>query len=490
MTKPNTVNVATVGWILLLGILIYIPTFHFMGQVPIRHWDESLFGLRALHMYSTGDYMSNFDLYEGLMDHRNTKLPFTTWIQVLFMKIVGINVIALRLPIALIFVATIGYIFRYTHKHLSTYAIGIMFAVLLLCSPGIVREHILLTGDQDLPFICYLMIMVISYHQYLQHGKSKYLIAFGLTITAALLTKNLFAGAFLPGLFIYTILIGKLKSILTNKNVWLMILSVIMVYSGVIFYLNYQYPGFVDRMWGYELMGRYTDAKDGHKGDFSFFFTEIAFNGFKWYFWLVPISLLALLSKDINRNTSQLLICLASVFFSFLLLISFAETKLYWYVTPIIPIGAMMIAISLHHLYAHYISRQNGVIKYGLTIIGVCALFMWPYKKSIDYAMNHKTIHKEENFGKFIELLSNDNPERKSYTITSGKFGTPSMWYIQKYNIEKGYNLKYKRDNQFEDGELVMTCLPDMGALLHEKYNYEVWEEHEGCKFVKILNEK
>jgi len=159
-------------------------------------------------------------------------------------------------------------------------------------------------------------------------------------------------------------------------------------------------------------------------------------------------------------------------------------------VTPIIPIGAMMIAISLHHLYAHYISRQNGVIKYGLTIIGVCALFMWPYKKSIDYAMNHKTIHKEENFGKFIELLSNDNPERKSYTITSGKFGTPSMWYIQKYNIEKGYNLKYKRDNQFEDGELVMTCLPDMGALLHEKYNYEVWEEHEGCKFVKILNEK
>jgi len=119
MTKPNTVNVATVGWILLLGILIYIPTFHFMGQVPIRHWDESLFGLRALHMYSTGDYMSNFDLYEGLMDHRNTKLPFTTWIQVLFMKIVGINVIALRLPIALIFVATIGYIFRYTHKHLE-----------------------------------------------------------------------------------------------------------------------------------------------------------------------------------------------------------------------------------------------------------------------------------------------------------------------------------------------------------------------------------
>jgi len=207
MTKPNTVNVATVGWILLLGILIYIPTFHFMGQVPIRHWDESLFGLRALHMYSTGDYMSNFDLYEGLMDHRNTKLPFTTWIQVLFMKIVG-------------------------------YAIGIMFAVLLLCSPGIVREHILLTGDQDLPFICYLMIMVISYHQYLQHGKSKYLIAFGLTITAALLTKNLFACAFLPGLFIYTILIGKLKSILTNKNVWLMILSVIMVYSGVIFYLS------------------------------------------------------------------------------------------------------------------------------------------------------------------------------------------------------------------------------------------------------------
>ena len=70
---------------------------------------------------------------------------------------------------------------------------------------------------------------------------------------------------------------------------------------------------------------------------------------------MVPLSLLVLFTKKLSGISSRLLICLGIVYFSYILIISFAETKLFWYGTPIIPVGAMMIGIALNHIYNVYI---------------------------------------------------------------------------------------------------------------------------------------
>lgn len=490
MTPTKYITPLNVGWFLILSLLIYFPVFHYLDHLPIRYWDESLFGLRALYMHKTGEYMSNFSLYDGFMDHKNTKLPFTTWIQVLFIKMMGVKVLALRLPIAFIFLATIGYVLRYTKRHLSAISIGVIFTLIMICSHGIVRPHILRTGDQDLPFLCYLLISVISYFHYLQSKRKKHLIVFVLSISAALLTKNLLAGAVLPGLFLYTFFAKKIKSVLTDKFIWFSIFAISFIFGGVIFYLNYRYPGFIKRMWGYELLGRYTSAKDGHKGDFDFFFKEIAFVSFQYYFWLVPISLLVLFSEKLSKYSSELIKCLSFVYFSYIVIISFAETKLFWYIIPAIPYGALMISIALHHFFTCYIFNWSKYLKYSAIIIASILLFVLPYKQTIDFIITCDTRNTEENFGKFIKTMEKDTPIHNSYTIAAGMFGTVSRWYVEMYNIEKGYELEYNSKVDFEDGELVMTCLDDVGLKLHKKYNYEVWREYESCKFVKILSRK
>lgn len=490
MINPTKISLSTIGWSLLFLVVLYFPVIHYLNHLPIRWWDESLFGLRALYIHKTGEYLSNFELYDGLHDHRNTKLPFTTWIQVLFIKVIGVKVLALRLPIVMIFLATVAFLLRYTKKYLSTVSIGVIFTLIVICSPGIVRDHILRTGDQDMPFLCYLFVMVISYFQYLESNNKKYLGLFAFSLTAALLTKNLLAGAFLPGLLLYTIYSKKLISVLKDKYIWLTIVFVVGVFSSVILYLNYTYPGFVDRMWGYELMGRYTEAKDGHRGEMGYFINDLALESFRIYFWMVPLSLLILFTKNISKLSSRLLICLSLVYFSYLLIISFAETKLFWYGTPIIPIGAMMIAIALHHIYVTFLSNEKGLVKNGSTLIFAALFFVLPYKSIVENIFQEEVMHDEEKVGLFMKRISIDHPAIKSYTLADRDFGTAAMWYKEQYNIEKGYNIKYSNIDDFEAGEIIMTCLYNVTPSIFEKYEVEVIQIWNNCQLIRIVKEK
>lgn len=490
MANPTKISLSTIGWSLLFLLILYFPVVHYIDHLPIRWWDESLFGLRALYIHKTGDYLSNFQLYEGLMDHRNTKLPFTTWIQVFFIKILGIKVLALRLPIILIFLLTVAYTIRFAKKHLTSISVGVVFALVMISSPGIVRDHILRTGDQDMAFLCYLFIMVISYFQFLESNKKKYLALFGLSLTAALLTKNLLAGAFLPGLLLYTIYTKKLKAVLTDKYVWITIGMIVCIFSGTILYLNWVYPGFIDRMWGYELMGRYTDAKDGHKGGFSFFFNDLAFNSFRYYFWMIPISLLLFLSRDISDYTKRILLCLVIVFFSYLLIISFAETKLFWYGTPIIPIGAMIIGIAIHHVYHQYIFNRNIGLKFGIPLLFFIIYLVIPYRGIVNNILEEEVMHSQEYVGIFMERISIDHPDITKYTLADREFGTAAMWYREQYNIDKGYDIRYASSNDFEVGELVMTCLYNVTPEILKGYEVEVIQKWQKCQLLKIIKVK
>ena len=332
--------------------------------------------------------------------------------------------------------------------------------------------------------------MAISYFQYLESNSKKYLGLFAISLTAALLTKNLLAGAFLPGLLLYTIYSKKLIRVLTDKYVWIAILSVVGVFACTIFYLNETYPGFIDRMWGYELMGRYTDAKDGHKGGFGFFLNDLAFTSFKIYFWMVPLSLLVLFTKKLSGISSRLLICLGIVYFSYLLIISFAETKLFWYGTPIIPIGAIMIGIALHHIYNVYLLNKKKHVQYGILVVFAAIVFAIPYKGIVEDVIEDDIMHGEERVGLFMKKILMDHPNITSYTLANKDFGSAAMWYKEQYNIENGFSIKYRNNNTFELGETVMTCLYDVTPNILKKYEVEVIQSWNSCQLIKIIKEK
>lgn len=488
--SQKSISIYTLGWILLFLVVLYFPVFHYLGHHTLHIWDESLFGLRALYMLQHGEYMFNFNLYEDFFDHANTKLPFTTWIQVVSMSVLGTGELALRLPISIIFLLTVYFIIRYTYKHLGSPLIGVIFTLILLCSEGIVRNHMLRSGEHDMPFICYLIVGIVAYFQYLQSKESRHIILFTVSMIAAFLTKNLLAGVVIPGMLLYTLLCGH-KNVLADKKIWYSCLAIIAAYTIVIYTLHIQNSGFLTRMWDYELMGRYTEAKDGHKGDFWYFIRDLALTHFRFYFWMVPISLIILIDKKLSEYKKQLIIYLSILFFSYLLIISFAQTKLFWYGMPTVPIAALLLGVVLHHVYIQHIYHWRRSIRLSLIILFTMIFFVIPYGLMLKKIMEPPSLLPDERYGPFMERIAIDHPTIKNYTIADSNTGFALTYWREKYNSDdQGFNISSTREPIFEQGDTIMTCVNNIYDTSYKNYQLEMIQTVDKCHLYIIKNKK
>lgn len=85
--------------IILISAILFIP---FIGSVHLFDWDEINFAEASREMIMTGDYTHVQINYETFWE----KPPFFFWLQVICMKIFGVNEFASRLPNALTGIAT------------------------------------------------------------------------------------------------------------------------------------------------------------------------------------------------------------------------------------------------------------------------------------------------------------------------------------------------------------------------------------------------
>jgi 4-amino-4-deoxy-L-arabinose transferase-like glycosyltransferase len=98
--------------IAILGFILFVP---FLGNVHLFDWDEINFAESAREMMVTGEYFKVQINFETFWE----KPPFFFWLQVLSMKLFGINEFAARFPNALIGIATLIIIFRIGRKHVN-----------------------------------------------------------------------------------------------------------------------------------------------------------------------------------------------------------------------------------------------------------------------------------------------------------------------------------------------------------------------------------
>jgi hypothetical protein len=89
----------------IVAALLYIP---FLGHVHLFDWDEINFAENAREMISSGNYFSVQMNYERFTE----KPPLFFWLQVLSMKIWGINEMGARFPNAMAGMATLLVLFR------------------------------------------------------------------------------------------------------------------------------------------------------------------------------------------------------------------------------------------------------------------------------------------------------------------------------------------------------------------------------------------
>lgn len=174
----------TIGKYLIIAIAAACLFLPFLGQVHLFDWDEINFAECAREMIVTDNYLQVQIDYKPFWE----KPPIFIWLQVLSMKLLGVNDYAARLPNAIIGIATLLTLF-YAGKRIVNEKMGMWWVALYAASW--LPHFYFKTGIIDPAFN--LFIFLAFFQVYLiKYGKEKWTHALlaGIFLGLAVLTKG------------------------------------------------------------------------------------------------------------------------------------------------------------------------------------------------------------------------------------------------------------------------------------------------------------
>jgi 4-amino-4-deoxy-L-arabinose transferase-like glycosyltransferase len=221
-------NATTFAYVIIsaLSLALFLP---FLGSVHLFDWDEINFAECAREMMVTGNYtnlqMNFFPFWE--------KPPLFIWMQVLSMKLFGINEFAARFPNAICGVVTLLFIF-YAGKKMHSAQTAWIWVFLYLGS--FLPQFYFHTGIIDPWFNLFIFSAFFYFVQYLQSSEKflSYLFIASICGGLAILTKGP-AAVIILGLCILILQIKNKTKPLLSLSHFLIVLTVTAMVGGLWF---------------------------------------------------------------------------------------------------------------------------------------------------------------------------------------------------------------------------------------------------------------
>lgn len=482
------------GILFIIGglILISLPFFIHLDKLPLMLYDESRLAVNAQEMTQKGDWLVT--RFAGEPDNWQVKPPLTVWLQALSMKILGYDVLAVRLPSAIAGLFTACFLLWFGFNVLKKYELGLIAGLVLASIPGYVGYHIARTGDYDALLSLFTTAYVLCFWAYVHSSKPeqsrKYIYATAAFVILAIMTKSIAGLMFMPAMAIYLLIRKKVSQTLRNKHFYLATMTVIIIPLSYYLAREIISPDYLRAVYEVEIL-RYTQTVEQHQYSFLYYF-----EGFQnrkrlitWVF-ILPLSLLTYLQKD--QRLKHLLSWLYIASGSYLLIISLSQTKLEWYDAPLFPLFALLISLglySLHHLTIARIGQKKRLAS-GIIISLLLSLYLLlPYKRIMkkvfeeDYqdAYNWRTAQ----YGPFMEHLGPED----HYVISHVGYNATVAFYLNKF-IKEGKDVIAKYPGDLIPGERVIICENDAKEILFKKYHYDTIKVRQECLYLEIQSEK
>lgn len=475
--------------LLLFFLICYFPLFLHLDVAPFRIWDESLFAMRAYYLAEFGQYLPNFEFFPGMTFYRNLKPPFTSFIQAISFRIIGYNELGLRLPIALLALATAYLNLIISFKLTRSWIPGIAAALILVSSQGYVGWHLSRSGDQDVAIAFYLLGLLFSYYYYLEatekREKRRYLVLMVFLLLIGFLTKSIVAFFFIPGFVLYAIYKKQLLSVLKSGQVYLGVGIIVGGILGYYLFMERYFPGF----WQYEsetVYGRYLEERNNQGHHFLHYFLFFGKRDFFPWVFLFPLSALAIFFRP-QPKVKDLSILLWFCLLTYLLIISFSETKLHWYDTSVYPLAALLAGLGIYHTVSLFIFKKawiKSLILVACLILGLIG----PYQKMVKSVYFPRIDHTEEHYGSLIRMVKKQQPEIKHYTVWCRPFNGQVAFYAGVLNRENDYHIEVVNNKPIlEKGKYLLICRDNQAEEVKKAgFNLKVINQYESCKLIEL----
>ena len=233
-------------------------------------------------------------------------------------------------------------------KYINYYG-GVIATLIILTSRPLfyiyssILAHNFKSAELDSFFTLFFFLSFFSFLKIKQNKKYFYIAI--LFSSIAFMIKGFLAFLPLTGFFIFQLINPKNKFLTLNAGTWLagMGIFLILILPWHIYeYLKYGQK-FIDGYIVFHFIKRFFIPLEGHRENFNYYFVYL-FDP-KNYIWGMAL-LISIVFKLINKRWFVFLFNFLTMFniLFILLFYSIAQTKLYWYISPIYPFAALLIA--------------------------------------------------------------------------------------------------------------------------------------------------
>lgn len=345
--------------LLIIVLLSTFLSFWKLGSHPLHEWDESWYAVITTEMMKRNDFV-NYYFYEGL-DYDTAKPPLYFWAVCLSYQLFGYEEFALRFPAALATVLFFCVFFQWVKKYTSN-AFAFYSCLILFGCKAIIGYHVGRTGDTDAFVLLFLFLSLFYFSWYIDYEKKTSVLWCALFLGLAFYTKGIFALIFIPSMFIYAVWQRKLRAVLTDYRFWtassLFMLIVFSWYFLVTIYgtADYHAPSGArnafEQLLLHDTYDRFMQEGLGgnrNTGRDIFYYIRALdsnYNLWNYFFYILLLTYLffdhAKIKKLFSSGANHFYILLAVFICIPFLLLTAAQTKLGWYLTPVTPLITLL----------------------------------------------------------------------------------------------------------------------------------------------------
>ncbi len=478
---------------LLLAALMAIPLFGHLNTLPIRIWDESRLAINAYEMFKNGNYLVTH--FMGKPDMWNSKPPLMIWVQVLGMKLIGVNELAVRLPSALAAFFTSLALLFFSQRYLGNFWFGFLAVFILITIPGYVGLHGTRTGDYDALLTLFMTLSALFFFAWCEQTHRRWLYLTALSLSLAVLTKGIAGLMLLPGLFLYLLLRKKLGLLLRSSYFYAAILLFIVPVGSYYLLRESVNPSYLAAIWENELGGRFAKAQEGHEGNLLYYLRN--FWDFRMSYWIlfVPAGLLTGLFMK-NKRFVHLAQFAGLTATSFLLVISLSQTKLKWYDLPIYPFFALLAAIFVYYWFNFF--REMDWARQTLRVNVMPGLFLFilgasPYMHILKktYLPRETSQHNREFYALsyYLRQAVKREHDLSGQHLLYPDYKAHLLFYVHLLN-DHGMPVDFKKQEDLKTGDIAIASNYKVKKYVEEHYEYKILRDKFPLKTYEIHGRK
>lgn len=523
---PNLLVFLLFGW-MILAIFLHLD------DMSVEIYDEARRAVSASEM-ATGRSHWLVPTYNGAPDHWGTKPALLVLCQAFWMKIFGVGELAVRLPSALATLALCGLLAWWGRKDWGGTLAGVMAGLVLLCNWEFMGNHGARTGDFDAMLTLFLFAQVVFFYRWVVDDRIRWLWLAGVAVLFAGLSKGIAGGFFLPGIGLWLLLTEEGRKRLFRPGLYGIIGGAIALVVGYYFARNTVDPVYLEMVQANELGGRFVDTNEGHRQAWWFYLHRLVTDramshllallvpALAFFFWrqnwgATPRSAAARRDHAIFSESGAaagamektkeqgsgpaLLVFIISMVF--MVVVSVAATKLYWYKTPVLPLLGILIGGFLFEVARILADRIGGTLGKVVVVGLLAALFVAPMVKITERIIRpreyQETPKRKLGCRDFMRLKEVEPP----YTVLVRDYHPNARFYVNQAQ-SRGLAVELKRTKKLlpplvydarppgglEVGERVIVCHKETWDYIFKRFRVKEEFKNKGCKLVVLERER